>query len=263
MRIFGVLPAGGSGSRMLAQRPKQYLELAGKSLLEHALAALLAEPRIESVLVVVSPGDPHAARLQLPLRSRMLSVAGPTRAHTVRNALDHLVAQGAGEDDRVLVHDAARPCLPPADLAALIDLAAGDASGGLLAAPLADTLKRESAGGDAEPGGGTQALAPSAALRAAPRVAQTVAREGLWRALTPQIFPLGLLRAALAGDAVQWATDEASAVERLGHRPRLVAGSARNLKVTVPDDLEVARALLLAAAAASCTASGAASQESA
>lgn len=212
---------------MQSAQPKQYLQLGGRTLLEWSVAAMRADARIAGVLVVVAADDTRAGRLDLGAGVRIAAAGGDTRAATVRNGLRVLRESGAAEDDWVLVHDAARCCLAADELTALIDAVLADgaaAAGGLLALPLADTVKRDDG---------------------AARVAQTVDRCGLWRAATPQMFRLGVLARALeaAGDAV---TDEASAVEALGLCPRLVAGRATNIKLTTPDDLPLALAILRA-----------------
>jgi 2-C-methyl-D-erythritol 4-phosphate cytidylyltransferase len=224
-RLFALIPAAGSGSRMGASVPKQYHRLGGQTMLEHAVDALLAAPDLELVLVVVAPDD--IAHRQLPGRARLdfAPVGGATRAASVRNGLRVLRAtQGAEEDDWVLVHDAARPCLARDELNHLIDAVADDAVGGLLALPVADTLKRVREG----------------------RVVETVERDGLWRAITPQMFRAGLLGRALdeAGATAEGVTDESAAVEALKMRPRLVEGEATNIKVTVPSDWPLAEAIL-------------------
>jgi 2-C-methyl-D-erythritol 4-phosphate cytidylyltransferase len=226
---------------MGADRPKQYLFLGGQTLLERSVRCLLADARVRQVLVVVGAQDGLAATLALPPRCVVLAEGGTTRAQTVRNGLAALRAGRAGvavaDDDWVLVHDAARPCLSAAELAALIDAGAagaadggaGAAQGALLALPLSDTVK---AGADDG------------------RVARTVPRAGLWRALTPQFFPVGVLARALEQGAQQpEVTDESAAVERLGLRPRLIAGSPGNIKVTTPGDLALAEAILRQAGA--------------
>lgn len=216
------MPAAGVGARMGADRPKQYLRLGALSLLEHSVRRLLADARVTRVLVVVAPGDPFIASLVLPPRCAARAAGGATRAETVRNGLSVLRGEfGAAGEDGVLVHDAARPCLGAAELGALID-AGGDAQGALLALPVSDTLKRAADG----------------------RVRETVARDDLWGAQTPQFFGLALLERALAQDVGAQVTDEASAVERLGWRPRLVMGSSANIKVTTPADLALAEAIL-------------------
>lgn len=215
-----LIPAAGSGSRMGAELPKQYLPLLGKPLIHHTLSRFCMHPSISRVVVVLSPDDaywPSYAHDKLQL----LRCGGDTRAATVRNGLQALQNE-LGADDWVLVHDAARPCLSDALLERLLAELADDEVGGLLAVPVADTLKRD--GGDG-------------------RVAVTEPREGLWRAQTPQMFRYGLLLAALDAAGVE-VTDEAQAVEFLGRRPRLVVGDNRNLKVTYPEDLAMAGLIL-------------------
>jgi 2-C-methyl-D-erythritol 4-phosphate cytidylyltransferase len=204
--------------------PKQYLPLGRKSMLEHSIDAMLTDTRIERVFVVVAPTDPRWASLRADSeRVEFIPVGGASRAETVRNGLD-AVAGRVQDDDRVLVHDAARPCLGAAQLARLIDEAGRDDSGGLLAVPLSDTLKR----GEHD------------------RVATTLDRSSLWCAQTPQLFRIGSLRAALDSGPLAGITDEASAMERAGHAPRLVAGVSSNLKVTTAEDLVLAGAVLRA-----------------
>ncbi len=204
--------------------PKQHMRLGARTLLEHSVAALMSDPRVEQVLIVVAADDPHARQLALPGGALLAAVGGASRAESVRNGLREL-ARDAREHDRVLVHDAARPCLSPQDLAALIDRVGADEAGGLLAAPLADTLKR---------------VDDTA-------VVATVDREGLWAAQTPQLFPFGILLRALQECAdLGTVTDEASAVERLGIRPRVVAATRANPKVTTPADWPLAEAVLRA-----------------
>ena len=223
-RAWAVVPAAGTGRRMGADVAKQYLPLLGRPLLAHALAPLFASARIEAVVLVVAPGDSRWAEV-IPPGPRLLTAdGGAERCHSVRNGLDRL-ADRAAADDWVLVHDAARPCLSLEEIESLFDALSDDPVGGLLAVPLADTLKAADETG---------------------RVTCTVPRDRLWRALTPQMFRYGLLRDALAaaiaaGIAV---TDEAAAMEHAGHRPVLVAGRAANLKVTSPEDLALAEAVL-------------------
>lgn len=223
VRYFALIPAAGVGSRMGAHRePKQYLPLGDKSMLEHSIDAMLADPRIERVFVVVAASDARWPALRVRERVEFLAVGGASRAESVRNGLSALAGR-CGDDDRVLVHDAARPCLGSAQLAQLIDAAGAEDDGGLLAVPLTDTLKRSEGG----------------------RSAATLDRSTLWCAQTPQLFRIGSLRAALSGP-LDGITDEASAMERLGHAPRLVAGVSTNVKVTTPEDLVVAAAVLRA-----------------
>jgi 2-C-methyl-D-erythritol 4-phosphate cytidylyltransferase len=220
-RYHAVVPAAGGGTRLGAPVPKQYLDLGGECMLHRSIDALLAESRLGSVVVVVSPDDtrrPPAGRFDA--RVRFVPVGGATRADSVAAGIDALDAEPA---DWVLVHDAARPGLSPAALARLIDEVGDDPIGGLLAMPVADTVKRCDDEG---------------------RVSATVDRERLWAAQTPQMFRASLLRQALAGDRIG-ITDEASAIERLGLRPMLVRGEPRNFKVTLPEDLHMAAALQL------------------
>ena len=222
-RYFGLIPAAGSGARFGGGHPKQYTEIGGRTLLWLAVRALLADARIDTVFVVLAPGDTTYRRLDWSAfgdRIAPLYCGGATRAESVRSGL--ICASDAIDlEDWVLVHDAARPCLAKADLARLVDTVSADEVGGILAVPLADTLKRADAG---------------------ERVAATEPREGLWRAQTPQMFRLGTLLRAL--DAARDVTDEAAAVEALGLRPKLVAGSAGNIKVTYPEDVAIAAALV-------------------
>jgi 2-C-methyl-D-erythritol 4-phosphate cytidylyltransferase len=221
-RLHALIPAAGSGARYGGDLPKQYLALGGATMLEHAIATLLAEARIERVVVVVAPDDVRIDAVRFDARVGIARVGGTSRAASVRAGLDAL-RDRAVDDDWVLVHDAARPCLSRHDLATLIDRVGTDTVGGLLAQPLADTLKRSKEG----------------------RVCGTLDRSGLWRAATPQMFRIGLLRRALdAPGMLAAATDEASAVEQLGLAPLLVACQASNLKVTTADDLPLACAIL-------------------
>ena len=202
--------------------PKQYLPLGRRSMLEHSIDAMLTDARVERVFAVVAAGDDRWRGLHVDAeRVEFLPVGGASRAETVRNGL-LAVAGRYEDDDRVLVHDAARPCLSEALLARLIDEAGCEDSGGLLAVPLADTLKRGEDG----------------------RVGLTLDRSSLWCAQTPQLFRVGSLRAALASTPLAGLTDESSAMERAGHAPRLVTGASANLKVTTPEDLVLAAAVL-------------------
>ncbi|HYF42643.1 MAG TPA: 2-C-methyl-D-erythritol 4-phosphate cytidylyltransferase [Ramlibacter sp.] len=217
-RLHALVPCAGTGSRAATAGPKQYQPVAGKPMVLHTLAALAQVQRLSTVLVVVAPGD---ATLQESGTFSVAACGGSTRAATVISGLSELHRRGAGPGDWVLVHDAAR-CLVTATLVdALIDACLADPVGGLLAIPLADTMKSEEDG----------------------RALATLPREGKWLAQTPQMFRLGLLQQALekAGPGV---TDESSAVEALGHRPLLVPGSAQNFKVTYPDDFALAQAVL-------------------
>ena len=223
-RCFALLPCAGSGSRAGTAVPKQYQPVAGMPMVCHTLAAFAAVPRIALVLVVVAPGD---ATLAADASVSIAACGGATRAESVFNGLAALRAQGAGDGDWVLVHDAARCLVTPAQIDALIDACLPDAVGGLLALPLPDTLKAEQAG----------------------RAAATIDRGHKWLAQTPQMFRLGALAAALAPHAERGfagITDEASAMEAAGHQPLLVRGSAQNVKVTYPEDFALAEAVLRA-----------------
>jgi 2-C-methyl-D-erythritol 4-phosphate cytidylyltransferase len=225
--IYALIPAAGSGSRFAGEVPKQYLALAGKPMLWHAVRAVCVPP-VETVFVVLSPGDKAFAEHDWSAfagRIEPLYCGGETRRDSVFNGLGAAMAQ-VDADDWILVHDAARPCLPEQDLRRLIEEAGGDPIGGILAFPAADTVKR--AGKDE---GG------------ALRIAGTEDRSQLWLAQTPQMFRAGLLAQALR-QAKKPVTDEASAIEQMGLKPRLVAGSRDNLKVTYAEDLAIAEAIL-------------------
>jgi 2-C-methyl-D-erythritol 4-phosphate cytidylyltransferase len=229
-RRWAVVAAAGRGERYGGRTPKQYLSLAGRPVLSWSLGALLAEPSIDAVVVALAEGDRRFARLPESRDARVRTCrGGARREHSVASALHALEAR-ARDEDWVLVHDAARPCLRRSDLRALMAGVAGDPVGGLLAVPLADTLKAADGEG---------------------RSARTVPREGLWRALTPQMFRYGLLRRALALclDRDRSVTDEAAAIELLGLRPRLVPGRADNIKVTHREDLALAAGVLRGARA--------------
>lgn len=224
-RYWAVIPAAGRGQRMGETMPKQYLPLRGTTVLRRAMAPFEAEARVKGIVLVVAPDDPYGDEY-VPVCEKLLVVAhgGKERFQSVLNGLKALVGV-AEEDDWVLVHDAARPCLHIDDLVRLIEEVGDDPVGGLLAVPVQDTLKRAADDGSVE---------------------RTLDRRGLWRALTPQMFRFGLLRAALsraveAGHAV---TDEASAVEEAGFSPRLVEGRGDNLKITRGADLDLAERVL-------------------
>lgn len=227
-RIWFVVPAAGASRRMGGGFPKQYLRIAGRPLLEHALAPLLACTDLAGGVVALAADDAHWPSLPAALRARVsVAPGGVERCDSVLSGLRAL--DGAGQHDWVVVHDAARPCLPAADLDRLIAECRSDPVGGLLAVPLADTLKRGDDGA---------------------RVLETVPREGLWRAQTPQMFRRGRLIQALeaARAAGERPTDEAAAIERLGLRPRLVRGSPLNVKVTHAEDLAFAEGVLYSGA---------------
>jgi len=220
-----VVPAAGRGRRFGGEVPKQYLRLHDKPLLLHTLERLAAHPRIAGLMLVVAADDASWVQGLVEVLGKPLlrATGGAERADSVLAGLRALPASVAA-GDAVLVHDAARPCVRAADISRLIDLAV-PAGGGLLAAPLRDTLKRADAQG---------------------RVAATEPREARWRALTPQLFPRAALEAALAAAAASGiaVTDEAMAMERAGHAPLLVEGSEDNIKVTTPADLALAEFIL-------------------
>lgn len=219
-RLCAVVPAAGRGARMGGADPKQYLPLYGRTVIEHALAPLLALPRLARLVVALAPGDVRFGTLEVARDPRVETVTGGAeRADSVAAGLERLADEPA--EALVLVHDAARPCVSGDELERLLG-AADPEDGALLALPARDTVKLADDRG---------------------RVLRTVDRSGLWLALTPQAFGLAALRAALAGDRAG-ITDEASAMERAGHAPRLVEGASCNLKVTRPGDLGLAAAVL-------------------
>jgi 2-C-methyl-D-erythritol 4-phosphate cytidylyltransferase len=221
-RVFALVPCAGSGARAGAPIAKQYVEVAGRPLVLHTLAALAAVKRFSKILVVVHPEDRHYEGLALPddPRLALARCGGDTRASTVANGMAKLAGFGVQANDWVLVHDAARCLVRVEWIDTLIDACREDRIGGLLALPVADTLKRVESG----------------------RAVATLARDDIWQAQTPQMFRFGVLADALA--RMPQATDEASAIEAIGLRPLLVSGSAENIKVTHPDDFAIAEALL-------------------
>lgn len=219
--LYALVPCAGIGERAAAGGPKQYASLAGEPLVQHTLAALAGVQRLKQVLVVLSPNDQVFEQHVPQCTAWVARVGGASRAASVANGLAELKRRGARDDDWVLVHDAARCLVRPEWIDALIDACMGDAVGGLLALPLADTLKAEQAG----------------------RVSATVDRAGKWQAQTPQMFRLGLLQSALAQAGAQ-VTDEASAIEAAGHAPLLVPGALENFKITYPSDFALAERLL-------------------
>jgi len=222
--IWAIVPAAGVGARMQAGVPKQYLPLRGKPVLRHTLERLASHPRIRGVFLGIATGDHLSDEATRPTVPKFMGtyLGGASRAETVLNGL-RAVSAHAGEGDWALVHDAVRPCVRREDIDRLLD-EAGE-SGALLALPMADTVKRADASDS---------------------VIETVPRAGLWRALTPQVFRLDVLMRALEAALSQNVepTDEAAAVERLGLRPRLVAGHPDNIKITMPGDLALAELFL-------------------
>ncbi|HUF22277.1 MAG TPA: 2-C-methyl-D-erythritol 4-phosphate cytidylyltransferase [Burkholderiales bacterium] len=222
---IALIPAAGSGSRMGDVRPKQYLQLLGRPMLLHTAERLCAHARLRAVYVALSPQDRLFSSLETSRvagKLHPLYCGGESRAHTVRNALEELRPR-VSDADWILVHDAARPCLAVELIDRLIDELEQDEVGGLLAVPVADTLKRADR---------------------AQRVVDTVSRDGYWQAQTPQMFRYALLQRALAAADLALVTDEAGAVEALGLSPRLVSGSTANIKVTFPQDFALAEAIL-------------------
>ena len=222
-RFYGLIPAAGAGERMGSARPKQYLKLLGRPLLYHSVKALLANDRIDTVFVVLAPADGDFKQYEwseFGERIAPLYCGGATRHDSVLNGL--VAASSTVEsDDWILVHDAARPCLGQRELQRMLDELATDEVGGILGVPVADTLKRADAAG---------------------RIQATEPREQLWQAQTPQMFRHGLLLQALGRTAKL--SDEAGAIEAMGLQPKLVQGSGTNLKVTYPEDLQLAQTIL-------------------
>src|SRR5882724_323707 len=222
-RFFGLVPAAGSGSRFGADVLKQYSLLAGKPMLAHAVERLLAVSEVEVVFVVLAPEDVAFREHDWSAFGNQLAplyCGGASRRESVLNGII-AAASLVDPNDWILVHDAVRPCLGTPELRRLIDEAGGDEVGGILAVPVADTLKRAD---DKR------------------RIAATESRDGLWRAQTPQMFRHSMLLRALR--EAEHVTDEASAVEALGYKPKLVEGSTKNMKVTFPVDLEIAEKML-------------------
>lgn len=218
-KIWSVVPAAGVGRRMQSGRPKQYLRLAGKTVIEHTLMRLLEAGVFAAVAVVVSEDDPYWPELPISRQAAIVTApGGRERADSVLSGLNSLAGR-ASPDDWVLVHDAARPCVTASDIRKLIDEVGNDAVGGILALASHDTLKKAAAG----------------------RIAGSVDRGVIYRALTPQMFRYAMLKAALERTAGNPAvTDEASALELQGLQPRIVEGRADNIKITRPEDLALA-----------------------
>jgi 2-C-methyl-D-erythritol 4-phosphate cytidylyltransferase len=223
MSYFALVPAAGSGERMGGALPKQYLPLAGGPMISHALSVLASHPRIEKVFVVLAEDDEHWAKFNwLPFAGRLkiLRCGGVTRAESVRNGLAAM-ADSVGDEDWVMVHDAARPCLTHTQIDALIVGVTEADVGGILAMPVSDTIKRGIGGA----------------------IVETVPRNGMWQAQTPQMFRHGILSESLVTLSPD-ITDEASAVEAIGLQPRLIEADSSNLKVTHPFDMQIAEWIL-------------------
>ncbi|WP_414829691.1 2-C-methyl-D-erythritol 4-phosphate cytidylyltransferase [Alteromonas sp. H39] len=218
-RIIAVVPAAGVGSRMQADRPKQYLSLAGKTIIEHTLDALISHPAIEHVVVALSPQDPYFHALPVAAADWLTIVEGGSeRANSVLNALSALP-----EDCWALVHDAARPCLSHTDIDNLLGVISQTGiAGGILATPVRDTMKR--------------------AVSQSHTISHTESRDDLWHALTPQLFPAQLLKDALTSSLAQErpVTDEASAMEMAGFTVALIDANPANIKITRPADMPLA-----------------------
>ena len=225
-RFHALIPCAGTGTRAGTVQPKQYQLVAGQPMVMHTVQALAQVPSLASGWVILSPDDGHVwAEKGWPAHFKRVACGGATRAASVFNGLQAMLAAGLDPQDWVLVHDAARCLVSPASVTRLIETCRDDAVGGLLALPLPDTLKSEEGG----------------------RVLATVSREHKWLAQTPQMFRLQALHdalAAVAGSGFAGITDEASAMERLGLKPRLIEGTAQNFKITYPADFALAEAIL-------------------
>ena len=224
-RCWVVIPAAGIGTRMKMETPKQYLMLRGKTILEHTLQRFLQHDVIQGIVVALAPHDPYWEKLTVAAHEKIhITEGGAERYHSVLNGLNAL-KDHAEEDDWVLVHDAVRPCLREEDIDLLINSLIDHPVGGILAIPVRDTMKRV---------GDNQAIH------------ETVDREGLWHALTPQMFRLNILEQAISAavNSNDMVTDEAQAIERLGKQPLLVSGNPDNIKITHPSDLPLAELFL-------------------
>lgn len=220
LSIVAVVPAAGVGSRMQADRPKQYLKISGKTILEHTVEKLLTHTLVDKVIVAISDDDPYFPQLSLANNPEVIRVSGgKERADSVLSALDYIESNQLAQ--WAMVHDAARPCVDLNDIDNLIKVAITNQLGGILATPVRDTMKR---------------------ANAQQNIDHTVDREALWHALTPQLFKTQPLRYALSQALDQGVpiTDEASAIEWLGEKPALVHGRADNIKITQPEDLALA-----------------------
>ena len=222
---WAVVPAAGIGSRMRADRPKQYLDLDGQNVIEHTLQRLASHPEIKGIVVSIAEDDPWWSSITLPENTQIhIVIGGAERADSVLNALIAL-SEFTEDDEWVLVHDAARPCLRHEDISAMLETLSAHKVGGILGVPVTDTVKRANAENT---------------------IVDTVERQGLWRASTPQMFRLQLLKQSLqqAKSKGLVVTDEASAIEHAGLHPIMVEGHADNIKITVPQDLALASLFL-------------------
>lgn len=219
LSVVAIVPAAGVGSRMKADRPKQYLQIDQTTVLEHSINKLLAHPLIDKVVVAITEGDPYYPELAISQQDNVIRVAGgKERADSVLSALQYAASKNY---QWALVHDAARPCVHLRDIDRLIEVATQHKCGAILAAPVRDTMKRANKNNDID---------------------HTVDREAMWHALTPQMFRTQQLTQALSAALEQGVaiTDEASALEWQGENPALVQGSADNIKITQPEDLALA-----------------------
>ncbi len=219
LSVVAIVPAAGVGSRMKADRPKQYLQIDQTTVLEHTINKLLAHPLIDKVVVAITEGDPYYPELAISQQDNIIRVAGgKERADSVLSALRYAASENY---QWALVHDAARPCVHLRDIDRLIEVATQHKCGAILAAPVRDTMKRANKNNDID---------------------HTVDREAMWHALTPQMFRTQQLTQALSAALEQGVaiTDEASALEWQGENPALVQGSADNIKITQPEDLALA-----------------------
>lgn len=219
LSVVAIVPAAGVGSRMKADRPKQYLQIDQTTVLEHTINKLLAHPLIDKVVVAITESDPYYPELAISQQDNVIRVAGgKERADSVLSALQYAASENY---QWVLVHDAARPCVHLRDIDRLIEVATQHKCGAILAAPVRDTMKRANKNNDID---------------------HTVDREAMWHALTPQMFRTQQLTQALSAALEQGVaiTDEASALEWQGENPALVQGSADNIKITQPEDLALA-----------------------
>ena len=223
-RIWAIVPAAGSGRRLQSELPKQYLPLRGTAILAHSLQRLLAVSDIERIVVALAGGDEHWSGLGISDERVRTCTGGPLRQDSVLNSLIKLSSEASG-DDWVLVHDAARPCVRVSDIEKLINSLKQSDVGGLLGWPVDNTLKRVAGAGV---------------------VVETVDRENCWNAATPQMFRVGMLKEALSRSEGnnQDFTDEAAAIQALGHSPIMVGGSRDNIKVTHEQDLYLAESIL-------------------
>jgi len=227
--IWVVIPAAGIGKRMQADRPKQYLSLLGKTVLEHTLDCFLQHPKITGIILALHPDDPYWKALSIQTNKPLYQVAGgKERSDSVLNALDYLATDlQCADNSWVMVHDAARPCLSRTDIDQLITslVNTNNSLGGILATPVKDTMKRASTD---------------------KKITHTESRDNLYHALTPQMFRLQALRQAVQSAFEQHIaiTDDASAMEQQGLAPQLIIGDANNIKITQPSDLALAEFFL-------------------